>query len=63
MMISLRRLRARRRRRLLEKTHLDWLYAAVHSDAELVAPDQETGIPQAANDGISSAITMSEGWN
>jgi hypothetical protein len=62
-MISLRRLRARRRRRLVAKDHLDWLYAAVRNDAERVALDRETSVPQAANDEISSAISMSEGWN
>jgi len=63
MMISLRRLRARRRRRLLARDHLDWLYAAVRSDTGRAAPDQETSVPQAANDGISSAISLSEDWN
>jgi exoribonuclease II len=63
MMISLRRLRARRHRRLLAKDHLDWLYAAVRNDAERAELDRETSVPPTANDGISSAISMSEVWN
>ena len=63
MMISLRRLRARRRRRLLAKAHLDWLHAAVRSNTRQAALDQETSAPKAANHGISSAISLSEGWN
>jgi hypothetical protein len=46
MMISLRRLRARRRRRLLVKTCLDRLSAATrNTDAPRVASEQKTSTP------------------
>ena len=64
MVISLRRLRARRRRRHLAKTCLDRLSAAIRdTDAAHIALEQKTSIPGGNNDAFSSALSMSGGWN